>query len=103
MQKGADQARLKEVLSLNDNEMELIASLHQERGEYSEVFLMSENDRSVVVIEPTPLEYWIATTDPRDLAKCDEFSGQFNSNTLQLLTVLSEKYPKGVAASEAKA
>jgi len=101
MQKGADQARLREVLRLNDNEMELIASLHQERGEYSEVFLMSENDRSVVVIEPTPLEYWIATTDPRDLAKLEEALGQTQTDGLQLLTELSKKYPKGVAASEA--
>ena len=41
-QKGADQARLQEVLDLNKNEMALIESLHQERGKYSEAFLMSK-------------------------------------------------------------
>src|SRR4051812_2142317 len=60
-QKGADKDRLKEVLGLNPNEIDLINSLQQERGLYSEAFLMAEDSRAVVVIDSTPLEYWLAT------------------------------------------
>lgn len=99
MQKGADQARLKEVLRLNDNEMALIGSLHQERGIYSEAFLMAEGRHSVVAIEPTPLEYWIATTDPRDLAVFDKtLAARAGEASLEILKDLATKYPRGVVA-----
>jgi conjugal transfer ATP-binding protein TraC len=100
MQKGADQARLQEVLQLNPNEMQLIASLHQERGVYSQAFLMAEDKHSLVAIEPTPLEYWIATTDPRDLAVFDEAQkAESEKSQLEVLLALSEKYPKGIVAA----
>lgn len=98
-QKGADQERLKEVLSLNDNEAALIASIHQERGSYSEAFLMAEDQRSVVVIESTPLEYWLATTDPRDLSKIEqEKAANPDACNLEVLKKLAVQYPKGVAS-----
>ncbi|MGK5085325.1 ATP-binding protein [Bdellovibrionota bacterium FG-1] len=105
-QRGADQGRLKEVLQLNDQEMALIASLHQERGVYSEAFLIAQDHRSVVAIETTPLEYWIATTDPRDLALINERFERIRTlsdvPTLAALTALSLKYPRGVAAAGAE-
>jgi conjugal transfer ATP-binding protein TraC len=98
-QKGADKDRLKEVLSLNANEVELIGSLHQERGAFSEAFLMAEDQRAVVVIESTPLEYWLATTDARDLGKIDETKTAYpEKSNLEILKDLSEKYPSGFAA-----
>ena len=98
-QKGADQARLKEVLQLNDQEMRLVASLHQERGVYSEAFLMAETERAVVAIESTPLEYWIATTDPRDLAALDaRLKNAPPAGALSILELLALEYPRGVAA-----
>lgn len=101
MQKGADQARLKEVLQLNDNEMALIASLHQLRGSYSQAFLMAEDKHSVVAIEPTPFEYWIATTDSRDLAVVDEkMKEEPHRPPIEILKKLANDYPKGVVASK---
>ncbi len=101
MQKGADQARLREVLQLNENEMALIASLHQMRGSYSQAFLMAEEKHSVVAIEPTPFEYWIATTDPRDLAVIDQKTKESPEVTsIDLLRSLSNEYPKGIVASK---
>lgn len=95
MQKGADHERLKEVLHLNDREVSLISRLSQERGVYSQAFLMAEDSHCVVSIEPTPLEYWMATTDPRDLALIQRrgAAGDFNA-----LKAISEEFPKGVAA-----
>jgi type IV secretory pathway VirB4 component len=97
MQKGADQKRLGEVLQLNENEMSLVASLVQERGRYSEAFLLSGDDRAVVAIESTPLEYWLATTDPRDLAaiRAKEENGVLGQKAI---LQLSQRYPHGVAA-----
>lgn len=98
-QRGADTARLKEVLQLNDNELSWIAHLHQERGEYSQAFLMAGEQHAVVAIEPTPLEYWIATTDPRDLAKFEEFQKSYpDLSQLETLKALSDEFPKGVVA-----
>jgi conjugal transfer ATP-binding protein TraC len=98
-QKGADQNRLKEVLSLNDNEVGLIASIHQERGMYSEAFLMSEDQRALVVIDSSPLEYWLATTDPRDIAKIESLrSENAQIGNLDVLKKLASLYPNGVAA-----
>jgi conjugal transfer ATP-binding protein TraC len=98
-QKGADQSRLREVLQLNDQEMSLISQLHQKRGEYSQSFLMAEDKHCVVNIEPYPLEYWIATTDPRDLSAFDELKATNDTlSQLDLLKALSKKFPNGVAA-----
>lgn len=101
-QKGADQDRLKEVLSLNDNEISLIASIHQERGAYSEAFIMAEDQRAMVVIESTPLEYWLATTDPRDLSKIEsEKASNPDLTNLDILKRLADLYPAGVASKGA--
>lgn len=98
-QKGADKDRLKDVLSLNPNEVELITSLHQERGSYSEAFLMAEDARAVVAIESTPLEYWLATTDGRDLGKIEEYKKALHGKSqLETLKNLAADYPRGVAA-----
>jgi conjugal transfer ATP-binding protein TraC len=97
MQKGADQKRLGEVLQLNENEMSLVASLVQERGRYSEAFLLSGDDRAVVAIESTPLEYWLATTDPRDLAAIREKEENGVLGQKAILQ-LSQRYPHGIAA-----
>lgn len=97
MQKGADEARLREVLRLNDTEMALIASLHQERGIYSQAFLMAEDRHALVEISPTPLEYWIATTDPRDLALFEKRLKE-GGTQLDVLNALAREYPVGVAS-----
>ena len=99
-QKGADQDRLKTVLHLNENEMCLIDSLHQERGVYSEAYLMAQDDRSVVVIESTPLEYWIATSDPRELAAIDgAIDADPEKTRLEIISGLAKKYPRGLLAA----
>jgi conjugal transfer ATP-binding protein TraC len=97
MQKGSDKKRLKEVLNLNDKEVEHITALKQERGLYSEAFLMSEDNHAVIRVCPTPLEYWIATTDPRDTAKIEVLKRNEPAlSQLQILKKLADEYPYGV-------
>ena len=102
-QKGADKERLKDVLGLNPNEVDLISSLGQERGSYSEAFLMAEDSRAVVIIESTPLEYWLATTDGRDLGKIEDYKKQYlEISQLEILKKLAFEFPRGIAAHEQK-
>ncbi len=99
MQKGANQERLREVLQLNDTEVALIASLYQERGRFSEAFLMTGDHRSVVAIEPTPMEYWIATTDPRDVAYFENFKSENpNLDPIEALYQIAAAKPFGVVS-----
>jgi conjugal transfer ATP-binding protein TraC len=101
MQQQSDPVRIKEALDLNDNELGLIKSLRQEKGVYSEAFLIAQKERIVTVIESTPLEYWIATTDPKDLAKIEEVSRERpDVDPVSNLKELAVKYPRGVAAAE---
>ena len=99
MQQQSDSSRIKEVLGLNDNELALVKSLYSEKGKYSEAFLLAQKDRAVVVVESTPLEYWIATTDPKDLGMIEKMQDPSKSH-IELLLELSKKYPKGVAEFE---
>ena len=100
-QRGADKERLKEVLELNDSEVSLISSLHQEAGSYSEGFLICENKKSVVLVECTPYEYWLATTAPKDLALMDrETKKHPDLNQMQLIFHLAENYPQGAKSME---
>lgn len=104
MQNQSDFTKLKEALGLNDNEVGLIQSLHQKKGQYSEAFLVAGPERrTVAVIEPTPLELWIATTDPRDLSTIDQVRKDYpNFSQLEILKMLAEKYPRGVAGEREK-
>lgn len=100
LQPQGDKTRLKEVLALNDNEVALVSSLHQKKGVYSEAFLIAGANRTLAVIESAPLELWIATTDPRDLAAIDAYREKHPEKSHQeILKELSELYPRGVSAA----
>ncbi len=97
LQKG-DTAVLRDALKLNSQELRLIQSLEQRKGQFSEGFLMEGESRQVIRIEPSPLEYWISTSDARD----NQFLEQLKSDGLSLdaaLTKASEIAPFGVAHS----
>ena len=100
MQPQGDKTRLKEVLALNENEVALVSSVHQKKGIYSEAFLIAGTERTLAVVESTPLELWIATTDPRDLAMIDTHRGKHPEKShLEILRDLAELFPRGVAAA----
>jgi type IV secretory pathway VirB4 component len=101
-QKGSDPASLKKALQLNEREMDLISSLTAERGVYSESFLMAENQKMVVRIESTPLEYWLATTDPNDLVLINKFKAEApDADELTIMKSLSQLYPHGALGKKA--
>ncbi len=98
-QRGADPSRLKDVLRLGDAEMDCIESLGQVKGKWSEAFLIAEGERAMVHITPTPLEYWISTSDPRDLDLLEKTRLRFpEKDSLSLLKLLRDQYPSGACA-----
>lgn len=75
LQKG-DTNVLREALKLNSQELRLVQSLEQRKGFFSEGFLMEAESRQVIRIQPSPLEYWISTSDARDNQYLDRLRGE---------------------------
>ena len=65
LQRG-DSEILKNALKLNSQELNLIFSLEQRKGEFSEAFMIEGDHRQVVRINPSPFEYWLSTSDAGD-------------------------------------
>ena len=64
---------------------------------------MAEDSRAVVIIESTPLEYWLATTDGRDLGKIEDYKKQYlEISQLEILKKLASEFPRGIAAHQQK-
>lgn len=93
-QTGGNLSALQKILNLNERELKLVESVSSKKGYYSEAFLIAGDDKQIVKIESTPLEYWLSTTDPVDLKALDEMKSQF-SQPLDLFKKMAEKYPHG--------
>jgi conjugal transfer ATP-binding protein TraC len=98
-QPGADFKRLAEVLRLNEREIALVQSLAQVKGQYSEAFLVCEDRKAVVSVESTPIEYWLATTDPKDFALMKREQTSTQKQDLELIQYLAEKFPMGATGA----
>lgn len=89
---------------VNDRRRDAIFDLQQVKGKYSEIMLKMDSAWGVVRLEPTPLKYWMATTDPPDLKKRDEYLALYHDGWgltwAQVLLILSQDYPVGVAADK---
>ena len=95
LQRG-DMNILAKNLKLNAREIELIASLGQKKGHYSEGFLIKGDDRQIVRVFPTPLEYWLATSDAEDNGYLDSLVAQ-GIDLQSAIKRASEEYPNGMS------
>lgn len=87
---------LADALKMNPREISLVQNLKFKKGEYSEIFLSFGDKRSVIRVEPSPLEYWLCTNHPSDLETERRFQAKYkNLNTFDVLRLLSRLYPKG--------
>lgn len=99
LQRG-DLEPVRRVLKLNDQEMALISSLRQQKGLFSEAYMIANEDRSVIRIFPTPLEYWLATSDRDDNSFLEKYREEHPKKNLpEVIFDLAMKYPRGVAMS----
>jgi hypothetical protein len=83
---------------LNENEILAARELEVRPGQYSEVFIKFDDHGVIAKVEPNPLEYWIATTDPADLAKESELRAAAPLKTnLEIFETLARKFPGGAS------
>ncbi len=101
LQKG-DIRVLNNALKLNSQELHLIQSLEQRKGLFSEGFLMEGDSRRVLRISPSPLEYWISTSDARDNLFLDELKSKMGSSE-KAVREAARLAPFGVAMQPAVA
>lgn len=95
LQRG-DTDILRDTLKLNSRELALIQSLGQKKGEYSEGFMIEGEHRQIVRIYPTPLEYWLATSDAQD----NLYLESLRKEGLPLLDAIdraAREYPRGTS------
>jgi type IV secretory pathway VirB4 component len=103
LQKG-DLTPVRDILKLNEQEMALISSLKQKKGSYSEAFLIANDDRTIIRATPTPVEYWLATSDRDDNNALENLKADRPDLPIaQLIYELAMKYPKGIAAGPVSA
>ncbi len=69
LQQKGDTKSLKDILKLNEREVSLISNLKSKKGEFSEAFIVSSEDKAIIRIYPTEKEYWVATSDHKDNVK----------------------------------
>ncbi|MCB0408392.1 MAG: hypothetical protein KDD34_09320, partial [Bdellovibrionales bacterium] len=86
---------LKRTLKLNDQELELIQSLKQKKGHYSEGFLIEGLESQVIQVHPTPLEYWLATSDAADNHHLGELM-KSGLNFKEAINNAASNYPHGI-------
>lgn len=86
---------------LNDRELAIFRGLEMRRGHYTEAFVRrGQKHHFLARVVLTPLEYWIATTHPPDLALEEQYRARHPElSRLALLTRLAERYPHGAPNS----
>lgn len=98
-QTGGNLPSLQKILRFNEREIRLVESVTSKKGFYSEAFLVAGDDKQVVVIESSPLEYWLATTDPLDLKALEKVRDESPGiSDLELLEKMALLYPNGATA-----
>lgn len=102
LQKG-DIEPVRQILKLNDQELSLVSSLRQQKGVFSEAFMIANDDRTVIRTFPTPVEYWLATSDRDDNNAIEEFKLKNPEKSMaNVIYEMALRYPKGIAASQAR-
>ncbi len=91
-QSGANWEDFQKTLSLNDREVEVIQSLKKDKGNFSELLMIQEENKTVLRLTPSPLSYWICTTDPADQKVIDEEMKKHpNKSLIEVLEVLAKE------------
>jgi type-IV secretion system protein TraC len=101
LQQQGDTKVLSETLRLNSQETKLIEGLERKKGSFSEVFLMKGDARQVLRISPSPIEYWISTSDAADNVFLKSFLDQ-GLSLRQAVEAAAKEAPFGAEALKMK-
>lgn len=100
LQRG-DSEILKNALKLNSQELNLIYSLEQRKGEFAEGFMIEGDHRQVIRIFPSPFEYWLSTSDASDNRFIQELREQ-GMSLVQAIEEAARTYPNGISQGRAE-
>ena len=95
LQRG-DSEILKNALKLNSQELNLVYSLEQRKGEFSEGFMIEGDHRQVIRIYPSPFEYWLSTSDANDNRHIQELR-ESGLSLVDAIEAAARTYPNGIA------
>lgn len=98
LQRG-DSEILKHALKLNSQELNLIYSLEQKKGEYSEGFMIEGDYRQVVRINPSPFEYWVSSSDAQDNRYIQTLK-ESGMTLVEAIEKAASDYPNGIAVGK---
>lgn len=101
LQRG-DSEILRQALKLNSQELSLIYSLEQRKGEFSEGFMIEGDHRQVIRIYPSPFEYWLSTSDAGDNRHIQELR-ETGLSLVEAIEKAALTYPNGIAQAKADA
>jgi len=101
LQRG-DSEILANALKLNSREINLIHSLQQRKGEFSEGFMIEGDHRQVVRIFPSPFEYWLSTSDAGDNKYLSDLKDQ-GLTLVQAIEKAALTFPKGISQGQREA
>lgn len=99
LQRG-DSEILKNALKLNSQELSLIYSLEQRKGEFSEGFMIEGDHRQVIRIYPSPFEYWLSTSDSSDNRYLQELR-ESGLSLVEAIEMAARTYPNGIGQGKA--
>ncbi len=99
LQRG-DSEILRQALKLNNQELNLIYSLEQRKGEFAEGFMIEGDHRQVIRIYPSPFEYWLSTSDANDNRYIQELREQ-GLTLVEAIEQAALTYPNGIAQAKA--
>ncbi|HAR43305.1 MAG TPA: hypothetical protein DCS07_11865 [Bdellovibrionales bacterium] len=94
LQRGSSEI-IRETLKLNEQELALIHSIEQRKGEYSEGFMIEGDTRKVIRVHPGPFEYWLSTSDAQD----NLYLGSLREQGMSLVEAIrraAQEYPNGI-------
>ena len=99
LQRG-DSEILRNSLKLNPQELNLIYSLEQRKGEFAEGFMIEGDHRQVIRMYPSPFEYWLSTSDASDNRYLQDLRER-GLTLVQAIEEAAQTYPNGVAQGKA--
>jgi len=86
---------------LADHEIEAVRHLQMVKGHFSECFIKSGEEGVVARLWPSPLEYWLCTTNAEDwLAEKKVRTEHPDWETDQVLEYLAKHFPNGATGGE---
>ena len=91
--------RVAELCALTDHGLAAFRTLTYVKGRFSEAFLQSGNHAELVQITPSPLAYWMATTNAADKA-LEQSTREKNRTTAptKILAALAKRFPMGAVS-----